>query len=65
MDILKKIGKLGDIYNILIQSGMKIKYQTLAQQVWRKKLSKDVVIVLWDYCLKNNIPVSVSDFKGA
>ena len=65
MDILKKIGKLNDIYNILLKSGMKIKYQTLAQQVWRKKLSKDVVIVLWDYCLKNNIPVSISDFRGA
>lgn len=65
MGILKKIGKLADIYSILTQSGMKIKYQTLAQQVWRKKLSKDVVIVLWDYCLKNNIPVSISDFKEA
>jgi len=65
MKILKKLGKLRNIYDILTKSGLNIKYQTLAQQVWRKRLSKEVVIALWDYCLKNNIPVSVSDFKEA
>ena len=63
MEIVKKIGKLGQIQKILCDSGLDIKYQTLAQQIWRRKLSKEVSLILWDYCQKNNIPVSIEDFR--
>lgn len=63
MKIIKKIGKLAKIQSILCDSGFPIKYQTLAQQIWRKNLSKEVSLILWDYCQKNNIPVSIEDFK--
>ena len=63
MEIVKKIGKLAKVQKILCDSGFNIKYQTLAQQIWRKKLSKEVSLILWDYCQKHNIPVSIEDFK--
>lgn len=64
MKIINKIGKLAKIQSILCDSGFHIKYQTLAQQIWRKNLSKEVSLILWDYCQKNNIPVSLEDFRG-
>lgn len=63
MEIINKIGKLSKIHSILCESGFKIKYQTLAQQIWRKSLSKEVSLILLNYCQKNNIPVSIEDFK--
>lgn len=66
MEIIKKIGGYKKATEILVENGWKSKrpYTTLVLQCWRKNLSKDVSLILWDYCNKHNIPVSIDDFKG-
>ena len=63
MDILEKIGTNKEIVEILNKAGWQGNYDTFAMQKSRKSLSKEVSLILWDYCHKNNIPVSIEDFK--
>ena len=62
--ILQKIGRNKDVLKILRESGWKGSYATFAMQKLRNKLTADVSLILWDYCQKHNIPVSIEDFKG-
>ena len=65
MEIIKKLGGNKNVQKILLKNGLDVKYGTLAQQVLRNSLTTDVALILWDYCQKNNIPVSRKDFyKG-
>lgn len=64
MDILEKIGTNKEIVEILKSAGWTGTYDTFAMQKSRNSLSKEVSLILWDYCQKNNIPVSLEDFKG-
>lgn len=63
MDILEKIGTNKEIVEILNKAGWQGNYDTFAMQKSRKSLSKEVSLILWDYCQKNKIPVSIEDFK--
>lgn len=65
MEIIKKIGGYKKAVEVLISGGWKVKqpYGLLVLQCHRKNLSKEASLILWDYCLKNNIPVSINDFK--
>lgn len=67
MEIIKKIGGYQKVLTVLLAGGWHNKnpYGSLVLQCHRKSLSKTVSLILWDYCLKNNIPVSISDFGGA
>lgn len=62
--ILDKLGKNKDILKILRDSGWEGSYARFAMQKLRKKLTADVSLILWDYCQKHNIPVSIEDFRG-
>ena len=63
MDILDKIGTNKEIVEILNKAGWNGNYDTFAMQKSRKSLSKEVSLILWDYCQKHNIPVSIEDFR--
>ena len=62
--ILEKIGRNKDVLRILRESGWQGSYATFAMQKLRNKLTADVSLILWYYCQKNNIPVSIEDFRG-
>lgn len=66
MKIIRKLGGYKRVVDILINNGWTAKkpYSNLVIQNWRKNLSKDVALILWDYCNRNNISVSIDDFKG-
>lgn len=64
MQIIKKLGGYKKVLDILNSLGCKVGYFTLANQKHRKSLTKEVSLTLMDYCQKNNIPVSIEDFKG-
>ena len=64
MQIIEKLGGYKKVLSILNGFGCKVGYFALANQKYRKNLSKDVSLILMDYCNKNNIPVSLEDFKG-
>ena len=67
MELIKKIGGYKKVLAVLLAGGWKSKnpYGSLVVQCHRKNLSKTVSLILMDYCLKNNIPVSIRDFGGA
>lgn len=62
--ILEKLGRNKDIMSILRESGWGGSYARFAMQKLRGKLTADVSLILWDYCQKHNIPVSIEDFKA-
>ena len=62
--ILEKLGRNKDIFKILRESGWGGSYARFAMQKTRNKLTGEVSLILWDYCQKNNIPVSIEDFRG-
>ena len=66
MQIINKLGGYQSVLEILKMMGWKSRnpYGTLVVQAHRKTLSKDVSLALMDYCQKNNIPVSLEDFRG-
>lgn len=64
MDILEKIGSNKEVMEILKKSGWNGSYNRFQMQKSRNSLSKEVSLILWDYCQKNNIPVTLEDFKG-
>jgi hypothetical protein len=64
LKILEKIGRNKKVMEILEMYGWSGDYATFAMQKTRGKLTADVSLILWDYCQKNNIPVSLEDFKG-
>lgn len=63
LEITRKLGGYQKVYDILKNSGWTGKYNTLMMQYYRRKASRDVSLLLWDYCQKNNIPVSIEDFR--
>jgi hypothetical protein len=65
MEIIRKLGGYKSVVGILMNNGWEVKkpYSTLVLQSWRQNLSRDVSLILWDYCLKHNIPVSIDDFR--
>lgn len=66
MELIKRLGGYHKVSEILSSNGWESKnpYGTLVLQCHRKNLSKDVSLILWDYCQKHNIEVSKEDFKG-
>lgn len=66
MQIIEKLGGYQNVIEILKTMGWKSKnpYGTLVVQAHRKNLSKNVALAIMSYCQKNNIPVSIEDFKG-
>lgn len=64
MDLLNKLGSNKEIVEILKKAGWKGTYNNFQMQKSRKSLSKEVSLILWDYCQKHNIPVSIEDFKA-
>lgn len=62
--VVEKIGGYQRVYEILKQCGWNGKYNTLFMQYYRRKASKDVALILWDYCNRHNIPVSIDDFRS-
>lgn len=64
LKILEKIGRNKKVMEILEKYGWDGDYATFAMQKFRGKLTADVSLILWDYCQKNNIPVSLEDFRG-
>lgn len=63
MELLNKIGTNKEIVEILKKAGWQGNYNNFQMQKSRNSLSKEVSLILWDYCQKNNIPVSIEDFK--
>lgn len=63
MELLNKIGSNKKIVQILKNAGWNGTYNNFQMQKSRKSLSKEVSLILWDYCQKNKIPVSIEDFK--
>lgn len=65
MQIINKLGGYQSVLEILKNMGWNSKnpYGTLVVQSHRNALSKEVSLILMDYCQKNNIPVSIEDFK--
>ena len=61
--ILEKIGRNKKIISILRKAGWNGSYSCFAMQKLRNKLTAEVSLILWDYCQKNKIPVSIEDFK--
>ena len=64
MELLDKIGSNKVIMEILKNAGWDGSYNSFQMQKSRNSLSKEVSLILWDYCQKNNIPVSIEDFRG-
>ena len=66
MEIINKLGGYKKVVDVLVSNGWKSTnpYGTLVIQNHRKNLSKDVSLILWDYCNKNGIKVKPEDFKG-
>lgn len=64
MEIITKLGGYQKVAEILSNNGWDSKnpYGTLVLQCHRKNLSKDVSLILWEYCQKHKIPVSRKDF---
>lgn len=65
MQIISKLGGYQNVLEILKTMGWRSKnpYGTLVVQAHRNTLSKEVALMLMDYCQKHNIPVSIEDFK--
>ena len=61
--IVKKLGGYENTYNILKNVGILCKKTTLFIQSYRGKMSSRFSLALMDYCQKNNIPVSIEDFR--
>ena len=64
LKVLEKIGSNKKVIEILRSYGWKGKSGAFAMQKHRENLMPDVALILWDYCNKHNIPVSIDDFKG-
>ena len=66
MEIISKLGGYKKVVDILVSGGWKSKnpYGTLVIQNHRKNLSKQVALILWDYCQRNNIDVNPKEFYG-
>ena len=62
--ILEKLGENKEILKILRSYGWNAPYANFAMQKTRGKLTSEVSLILWDYCNKHNIPVTIDDFKG-
>ena len=67
MQIIKTLGGYKKVIEILLAGGWKVRqpYGSLVLQCHRKNLSKEVSLILYNYCLTHNIAVSISDFKEA
>ena len=63
LKILEKVGSNKNVLKILRKYGWKGKAGTFAMQKHRNNLMTEVALILWDYCQKNNIPVSIEDFR--
>lgn len=63
MELLDKIGSNKVIMGILKKAGWNGSYNRFQMQKSRNRLTKEVALILLDYCQKNNIPVSIEDFK--
>lgn len=61
--ILEKIGSNKQVLAILRSYGWKGNNGAFAMQKHRGNLMADVSLILWDHCLKHNIPVSIEDFR--
>ena len=63
--VLEKIGNNKKVLSILADAGWNGSYPRFMMQKQRGKLSTDVSLILWEYCLNHKIPVSRKDFyKG-
>lgn len=62
VEIFKKLGNNKGVYKILCESGWNGTYMTLVMQKYRGSLSKEVSLILWEYCQKNGIDVKREDF---
>jgi hypothetical protein len=64
LKIFEKVGKNAKVVDILRCYGWKGKKGTLVMQKYRGSITTDVALILWDYCNRHNIPVSIEDFKA-
>ena len=66
MKIIEKLGGYKNVVSTLVSAGWKSKnpYGTLVVQNHRGNMSKDVALILWEYCNKHGIEVKPEDFKG-
>ncbi len=64
MEIINKLGGFSRCYTILKNNGWNKDRQVLLMQTRRKSLSKEVCLILNNYCQRHNIPITLSDFWG-
>lgn len=63
MKIISELGGIKEVYKILKNYGWRKNFHAFYMQVKRKKLSKDASLIIYDYCHKNGIVVSLDDFQ--
>lgn len=62
MNVIKKLGGISTVYEILKKNGWNYSLSALRMQVSRHTLSRDVCLILADFMNREKIPYTANDF---